>query len=163
MYDVGYVGSLTESPVIEEGMRTPVQPVTKAMLGFSDLVLRVDHDLLEVLKVWNAMPTIEPYQKMDITGYIWIIEKLKERGIKLSKTEYLRAASIPFEEKSAELFEQFLGYCSAFSRGDLSITPPELRYDSLDSLELYCRELDLYYSTGCTPRKRARRPASMTF
>lgn len=146
MYDIGYVGSISESDVIAEGMRTRVQPITKAMLGFSDLVLRVDHDLLEVLKVWNSMPTIEPYQKMDITGYIWIIEKLKERGIKLSKTEYLRAASIPFEEKSAELLEQFLSYCSAFSRGDLSIPAPELRYDSLDSLELYCKELDLYYS-----------------
>ncbi len=146
MYDVGYVGSLNGSEVIAEGMRTRVQPISKAMLGFSDLVLRVDHDLLEVLKVWNAMPTIEPYQKMDITSYIWIIEKLKERGIELSKSEYLRAASIPFEEKSIELLEQFLGYCSAFSRGDLSIPKPRLRYDSLDSLELYCKELDLYYS-----------------
>ncbi len=146
MYDTGYVSSLSGSDVIAEGMRSRVQPITKAMLGFSDLVLRVDHDLLEVLKVWNAMPTIEPYQKMDITAYIWIIEKLKERGIKMSKSDYLRAASIPFEEKSTELLEQFLDYCSAFSRGDISIPEPELRYDSLDSLELYCKELDLYYS-----------------
>lgn len=146
LYDVGFVGSLTGSEVIAEGLRTPVPPIEKAMLGFSDLVLRVEHDLLEVLKVWNAMPTIEPYQKMDIGSYIWIIEKLKERGIELSKTEYLRAASIPFEEKSDELLERFLEYCAAFSRGDLSIKAPRLRYDSLDSLELYCKELDLYYS-----------------
>ena len=64
----------------------------------------------------------------------------------MSKSDYLRAASIPFEEKSTELLEQFLDYCSAFSRGDISIPQPELRYDSLDSLELYCKELDLYYS-----------------
>ena len=146
MYEVGYVGSLSGSEVIAEGMRARVPTITKAMLGFSDLVLRVDHDLLEVLQVWNAMPTIEPYQKMDITGYIWIIEKLKEHGIEMSKSEYLRAASIPFEEKSTELLEQFLDYCRAFSRGDLSIAEPVLRYDSLDSLELYCKALDLYYS-----------------
>lgn len=146
LYDIGYVGSITGSEIIETGLRTPVPPVQKAMLGFSDLVLRVEHDLLEVLKVWNAMPTIEPYQKMDIGSYIWIIEKLKERGIELSKTEYLRAASIPFEENSEELLERFLGYCAAFSRGDMAIPEPKLRYDSLDSLELYCKELDLYYS-----------------
>lgn len=146
MYDTGYVGSIAESEVITSGMKTRIPSIGKAMLGFSDLVLRVDHDLLEVLKVWNEMPTIEPYQKMDISGYIWIIEKIRERGIELSKAEYLRAASIPFEEKSAELLERFLQYCEAFSWGDVSIQAPELRYDSLDSLELYCKELDLYYS-----------------
>lgn len=146
MYDTGYVGSIDGSVVISGGMRAPVPEIEKAMLGFSDLVLRVEHDLLEVLKVWNAMPTIEPYQKMDISGYIWIIEKIRERGIELSKSECLRAASIPFEEKSKELLERFLGYCEAFSLGEPSIPAPELRYDSLDSLELYCKELDLYYS-----------------
>lgn len=146
MYDIGYVGSLTGSEVIAEGMRKRVPVIEKAMLGFSDLVLRVEHDLLEVLKVWNAMPTIEPYQKMDITSYIWIIEKLKSRGIELSKSEYLRAASIPFEEKNAQLLDRFLEYCSAFSAGEGIISAPELKFDSLDSLELYCKELDLYYS-----------------
>lgn len=146
MYDTGYVGAIMESEIITGGMRAEIPPIEKAMLGFSDLVLRVEHDLLEVLKVWNAMPTIEPYQKMDISGYIWIIEKIRERGIELSKAECLRAASIPFEEKSKELLERFLTYCEAFSWGDSTIPAPVLRYDSLDSLELYCKELDLYYS-----------------
>lgn len=146
MYDIGYVGSIMESETIREGMKTAAPPIQKAMLGFSDLVLRVEHDLLEVLKVWNAMPTIEPYEKMDISGYIWIIEKIRDRGIELSKAECLRAASIPFEEKSEELLERFLQYCEAFSWGDSTIPAPVLRYDSLDSLELYCKELDLYYS-----------------
>ena len=41
--------------------------VKAAALGFSDLVLKVDRPIIDVLKVWNQMPVKKPYYRMDIT------------------------------------------------------------------------------------------------
>lgn len=103
MYDKGYVGATQNLGAIRAGLNTVVPPLQQAVTGFSDLVLMVDFDLLEVLTEWNKMPTVEPYVKLDITRYLTIISKLREQGFQLTKEQELRAANIPFDETEEPL------------------------------------------------------------
>lgn len=145
VYDEGFVTSLEESKTIQEGMETENAPVTEAMLGFSDLVLRIDHDLLEVLQVWNSIPAIAPYRKMSIDRYIYMIRVIRDAGIKLNRADSLRAATIPFDEREDDLLQYFLLYCDQYVSGR-EISPPARDTASLDGLEIYNKMLDLYYS-----------------
>jgi len=149
MYDRGYVGAMDNLAAIRAGLDTVVPPLQYAVAGFSDLVLTVDFDLLEVLEVWNRMPTADPYIKLDISRYITIISRLREQGLHLSKEEELRAANIPFDETEEELLSLFHKYLRAYASGQ---TPeqPQLPAKSgsytLPELELHCRKLDLWFS-----------------
>ncbi|KQM11661.1 hypothetical protein AOA80_07025 [Methanomassiliicoccales archaeon RumEn M1] len=60
MYSKGFVGATQNLPAIRAGLEAVVPPLEYAVAGFSDLVLQVDFDLLEVLTQWNQMPTAEP-------------------------------------------------------------------------------------------------------
>ena len=57
MYNKGWVGATQNLPAIRAGLEAAVPPLEYAVAGFSDLVLQVDFDLLEVLTQWNQMPT----------------------------------------------------------------------------------------------------------
>jgi ATP-dependent RNA helicase SUPV3L1/SUV3 len=150
MYDRGYVGATQDLSVISAALKTSVPPLQHAVTGFSDLVLTVDFDLLEVLEVWNRMPTVEPYMKLDISRYISIISKLRESGFRLTKEQELRAANIPFDETEAELYQLFFSFLRMVRREEPLVRPmlPEKRATqyTLPELELYCRKLDLYFS-----------------
>ena len=148
MYEKGYVGATQNIGFIRAGLSAIVPPVEKAVVGFSDLVLSVDFDLLEVLTEWSRMPTVEPYVKLDISRYIKIITKLRELGFSLTREEELRAANIPFDEEDEALLELFHSYLSRYKEG-CEILQPELPEDiahTLPELELFCRKLDLYFS-----------------
>ena len=149
IYDKGYVGATEDLASIHAGLETVVPPLTYAVAGFSDLVLMVDFDLLEVLSVWNRMPTAEPYRKLDITRYITMITQMRERGFRLDKELELRAANIPFDETDDELsmlFFRFLRVWTAGEEPEQPVLPEKRTAYTLPELELYYRELDLYFS-----------------
>lgn len=149
IYDKGFVGATENLSLIQAAMETVVPPLTYAVAGFSDLVLMVDFDLLEVLEVWNRMPTVEPYHKLDITRYITMISQMRERGFHLEKEQELRAANIPFDETDDELSMLFYRFLRAYTAGDAPEQPalPEKKTAyTLPELELYYRKLDLYFS-----------------
>ena len=148
MYDKGYVGATQNLGAIRAGLNTVVPPLQQAVAGFSDLVLMVDFDLLEVLTEWNKMPTVEPYVKLDITRYLTIISKLREQGFQLTKEQELRAANIPFDETEEPLRALFFHFLRLHQQGE-ALPQPELPQEgprTLPDLELYCRKLDLYFS-----------------
>ena len=148
MYDKGYVGATQNLGAIRAGLNTVVPPLQQAVTGFSDLVLMVDFDLLEVLTEWNKMPTVEPYVKLDITRYLTIISKLREQGFQLTKEQELRAANIPFDETEEPLRALFFHFLRLHQQGE-ALPQPELPQEgprTLPDLELYCRKLDLYFS-----------------
>lgn len=152
MYDKGYVGATQGLSFIRAGLNTVVPPLQHAVTGFSDLVLMVDFDLLEVLTEWNKMPTVEPYVKLDISRYLTLISKIREQGFTLTKEEELRAANIPFDETDEALRELFFHFLRLQQQGE-AIEQPELARDTahtLPELELYCRKLDLYFSFAKT-------------
>ena len=147
MYNRGYVGATQNLPFIKAGLEAAVPPIEKAVVGFSDLVLQVDFDLLEVLTEWNKLPTVEPYVKLDISRYITIISKLRELGFDLTKEQELRAANIPFDETSEPLRELFFTFLRRYRMGE-EIEQPGLASEdpTLLELELYYKKLDLYFS-----------------
>lgn len=148
MYPKGYVGATQGLHEISAGLNTVVPPLQTAVVGFSELVLQVDFDLLEVLEVWNRMPTVAPYQKLDISRYLNLIGKIREAGFHLTREQELRAANIPFDETEEPLRELFFRFLRQQQRGN-PLTPPALperQSHTLPELELYCRQLDLYFS-----------------
>lgn len=150
MYDKGFVGAMENLGTIRAGMETVVPPLTQAVVGFSDLVLQVEFDLLEVLEVWNRMPTVEPYRKLDVSRYITIISRLREWGFRLSPTQELRAANIPYDETDPGLNDLFRSFLKVWNEYETPEMPrqaekPENEY-TLPELEDYCRRLDLYFS-----------------
>ena len=149
IYDKGYVGATENLSHIQTCMETVVPPLTYAVAGFSDLVLMVDFDLLEVLEVWNRMPTVEPYHKLDITRYITIISQMRERGFHLPKEQELAAANIPFDETDDELIMLFYRFLRAYMNGtepEQPVLQEKKTAYTLPELELYYRKLDLYFS-----------------
>ena len=148
MYDKGWVGATHDLGAIRQGLSTVVPPLTYAVAGFSDLVLQVDFDLLEVLTEWNRMPTVEPYVKLDISRYLSLISKIREMGFLLPKEQELRAANIPFDETEPPLRELFFQFLRLYQQGEPIPQPghPEGEACTLPELELYCRKLDLYFS-----------------
>ena len=148
MYDKGYVGAMENLGAIRAGLETVVPPLQYAVLGFSDLVLSVDFDLLEVLTEWSNLPAAEPYRKLDISRYLTVIAKMREKGFQLSKEQELRAANIPFDETEDALEELFFTFLRRWSMGEPIEQPglPEGGGQTLPELELHYRKLDLYFS-----------------
>ena len=147
MYPRGYVGATQDISFIRSALEAVIPPIQYAVVGFSDLVLNVDFDLLEVLTEWNRMPTVEPYRKLDISRYIAVISKMREMGFTLTKQQELRAANIPFDENDDALRELFFHFLQRWQKGE-PIEQPALASDepTLPELELYYRKLDLYFS-----------------
>ena len=150
MYDKGYVGATHDLETVAAALHTVIAPLQTAVVGFSDLVLTVQYDLLEVLREWNRMPTVEPYKKLDISRYILIITRLRDAGFQLTKEQELRAANIPFDETEQALCDLFERFLREYKQ-DRSITRPRLPENrsgqyTLPELERYCRQLDLYFS-----------------
>lgn len=147
MYNKGYVGATQNLAAIRAGLEAVVPPLDHAVAGFSDLVLQVDFDLLEVLTQWDQMPTVEPYRRLDISRYIAIISKMREMGFVLTREQELRAANIPFDETEDALRDLFFQFLHRWQQGE-PIEQPGLPEDepTLPELELHYKKLDLYFS-----------------
>ena len=147
MYNKGFVGAVQNLETIRAGLEAVIPPLEYAVAGFSDLVLQADFDLLEVLTEWNRMPTVEPYQKLDISRYITLISKLREMGFMLTREQELRAANIPFDETVDALRDLFFQFLRRWQMGEPVEQPglPEGEA-TLPELELYYKKLDLYFS-----------------
>ena len=149
IYDKGYVGAVDDPEFIRAGLEDTVPPLEHAVAGFSELVLQVEHDLLEVLTEWNKMPTTDPYVKLDVSRYINLIGKIRAEGFTLSREQELLCGNIPFDETEEELLQLFYSFLRAVKEGQ-PLRCPELPEShaawTLPVLELYCRKLDLYFS-----------------
>lgn len=132
-------------------LETVPPSIDQAALGFSDLVLKVDRPLIDVLKVWNQMPVKAPYKRMDISRHISIISYI-QNTLKLvfSKEDLLKASNIPFDERDAAVQAQFAIYCKTYAAGKTTLPRPEREGNRLGNLELYYKLLDLYYSFAKT-------------
>ena len=149
MYDKGFVGAMEDISFIRAGLEAVVPPLQTAVVGFSDLIASVDFDLLEVLEVWNRMPTADPYVKLDISRYITIISRMREAGFSLTREQELRAANIPFDETDPALNELFFRFLRTWAAGqDLerpALGEKQTAY-TLPELETHYRKLDLFFS-----------------
>lgn len=144
----GRMQYVVSTDAIGMGLEAAVPPLETAVAGFSELVLQVEHDLLEVLTEWNKMPTVAPYVKLDVSRYITLIGKVRQEGFSLTREQELRCANIPFDETEEALLELFFSFLRCFREGQPLSCPelPEGHAPTLPQLEQYCRKLDLYFS-----------------
>lgn len=148
IYDKGFAAAGPDCEYdLGKMLETVPTSIKEAALGFSDLVLKVDRPIIDVLKVWNQMPVKKPYHRMDITRYITIISYiLNILHLEFSKEDLLRAASIPFDEKDSNLLALFGIYCRAYADGAATMEKPDRDGNRLGNLEFFYKSLDLYYS-----------------
>lgn len=148
IYDEGFAAAGPDcSNELAEMLDTIPENVQYASLGFSDLVLKVDHPLIDVLRIWNQMPVKYPYKRMDISRHIFVINYIKSvLHLDFSKEDQLRAGNIPFDEKDGDLLKLFGEYCKIYIEGGVSLPVPQREGRRLGDLELYYKKLDLYYS-----------------
>lgn len=150
IYDEGFVNVLggdQDLSYLQSAYKKETRPVACAYLGFSDQILQVDRDLIDVLKAWSSIDTgSDKYKKMDISRYILLIRMIRDCGINFSRQDELSAASIPFEEENDALLDQFISYCKKYDQGEVIHKPRHPNWSDTDGLEQYCKKLDLYYS-----------------
>ncbi len=145
IYDTGYVLSQEGAEGIDTLLYELNDNLSKAYLGFSEILLTIDTDILDVLKIWYSMRTSSLYTKTDITRALFLINELRIRGMDFPKGDLLRLTNIPFSEDNQEVFALWLHYCSNYKK-NMGIPLPLLRDESLYGLEDYYKCIDLYYS-----------------
>lgn len=147
IYNQGLAAAFPGCEDLEYKFNISPPDVQAAVLGFSDLVLKIDFPLSEVLQVWNQMPVKAPYARMDISRYIYIIRVLQEElHLSYSKEDLLRAGNIPFDEQDEALMALFMAYAQTYAAGGTEVERPSPRGKRLSDLETYYKMLDLYYS-----------------
>lgn len=144
-YDEGFVCRCQEDLNIQSALLDPTPRLDTARLGFSELILSLDFDIEDILKVWSALPDKPPFVKMDIDRYLDIINRLRYHSIELSKADLLKASIIPFDEGNNILWAQFMDYILSYTEEE-PIEFPTLHSKRLQDLEIYMKKLELYYS-----------------
>lgn len=149
IYDVGYVQGTPACERIGLLLQEPNQTLAKAYLGFSEVLLSIDADILDVLKIWYNMRTSALYTKTDITRTIFLINELRTRGFQFSNRELILLTNIPFSEENQAVFALYIQYCAKYKAGK-PIPMPVLPDETLYGLEDYYKCLDLKYSFSKT-------------
>lgn len=145
IYDEGFVHRASIDLSIEKNLKATTPNISKAYLGFSDVLLDLDYDIVDVLKVWWQIPTSKVFKKTNISRYLDIIQRIRQKKISLTKRELLKAAIIPFSEDNDSLMRLFIHYLQLYVTKK-EIPFPTLEQNGVDELELSYKKLDLYYS-----------------
>ncbi|MGI6576636.1 MAG: helicase-related protein [Eubacteriales bacterium] len=149
IYNIGYVLAGEKCEGIEDLLLEPNTKLQKAFLGFSEILLNIDADIMDVLKIWANMPTSPLFTKTDITRTLYLINELRIRGLNFSKQELLKLTNIPFSEDNPTVFMLWLTYCDRYSK-KREIPMPVPESNDLYGLEDYYKCLDLKYSFSKT-------------
>lgn len=149
IYDVGYVLTNEKCTDIDLLLIEPNAKVQKAYLGFSEILLTIEADIMDVLKIWANMRTSALYTKTDITRTLYLINELRTRGMNFSKGDLLKLTNIPFSEDNQAVFSLWLQYCIRYKNG-MDIPMPRPESNDLYALEDYYKCLDLKYSFSKT-------------
>ncbi len=145
LYDRGILCRAGTDLSIKEAFNQEPETIHIAKLGFSELILSLDYDIIDIIKIWSSVPNNAPFQKMDVDRYVHVIQMLRDHQLDMDKLDLLRAATIPFDETNETLRHQFYDYVDCYITGK-GIPLPWCDGEELDDLELYYKKIDLYYS-----------------
>ncbi|MFA5340742.1 MAG: helicase-related protein, partial [Clostridia bacterium] len=145
MYEKGYVSAASDTDMINKYLSIPNAAIEYAYLGFSDILLDIECDITQALKVWKSIPTGSFYVKQDISRTLNLCDQIRKIYEGFSKKELLKLSSIPFDEENKEVMELFNEYVLLYSYSQ-QIYKPRIYAYTLNSLENYYKCLDLYYS-----------------
>ncbi|HOD92838.1 MAG TPA: helicase-related protein [Clostridia bacterium] len=145
MYEKGFVSSVNDTEMISKYLTIPNTSIEYAYLGFSDILLDIECDIIQTLKIWKSIPTGGFYVKQDISRTLNLCVQIRTIYEGFSKKELLKLASIPFDEENKEVMDLFKEYVMLYSYSQQIFKPKIFAY-TLNALEDYYKCLDLYYS-----------------
>ena len=148
IYDVGYVASVGgNSHIIKEKLEKEDKPIESAVIGPSEAILTIKSlPLNEKLALWKTRKEkIDFYTKMDISEYLYILDKIKK--YKLPEEVQWDLLKVPFDVSRDELMDTFLNYIDElFVNKQDELFIPECYSGNLDELEIYYQKINMYYS-----------------
>ena len=145
-YDVGYVQSVMDTEYIGRKLEEPLLPLTRARIGFPEVLLDIDMEMDEIIEAWEQTKNLPMYDKISMAESVKKYRYLKNYRKKLSYIDdrkfVLSLITCPFDVKDREVLRLWLRYCEKPLEFHHC---PMLPYDfSLEGLESYYKQLDLY-------------------
>ena len=148
IYDIGYVATVGDAQnFIARKLEMKDPTIAAAVIGPSESILSIKNlPLNEKLALWsNREEKLDYYRKMDISDYLFILEKIKR--YKLKEKDQWDLLKVPFDISSEELLETFIQYVDeVFVVKEKIISKPQCFTGNLDDLEIYYQKINMYYS-----------------
>ena len=145
-YDVGYVQSSMDIDYIGRKLEEPLKPLTRARIGFPEVLLDIDMELDEIIEAWEATKNLPMYDKISMAESVKKFRHLKNYRRKLSYMDdrkfILSLITCPFDVKDREVLRLWLWYCEKpTEEHNCPMLPQDF---TLEGLESYYKQLDLY-------------------
>lgn len=148
LYDVGYVAGYGRSySFLKEKIEIEDETIEQAVIGPSEVLLEIEGlPLKEKLALWSTTPIeIDWYRKMDIRDYILVLDKI--RRYKLDEYIEWKLMKLPIDVHNDEVLATLLFFVERyFVQNEDELPKPRLGEITLNSLETYYQEVNLYYS-----------------
>ncbi len=97
IYPKGFVNSLSRKSTISQGLKTPDEPIEKAVISIPPIFFEKDGKVSEILAAWDSLPATRDYDKSDIDEKIELARELEK--ISDDKALVLDFISIPIDAK----------------------------------------------------------------
>ena len=145
-YDVGYVQSAVDTEYIGRKLEEPLKPLTRARVGFPEVLLDIDMEMDEIIEAWERTKNLPMYDKISMAESVKKYRYLKNYRKKLSYIEdrkfVLSLITCPFDVNDREVVRLWLRYCEKpLEFHHCPMLPQDF---SLEGLESYYKQLDLY-------------------
>ena len=145
-YDVGYVQSAMDPEYIGRKLIEPLRPLTRARIGFPEVLLDIDMEMDEIIEAWERTKNLPMYDKISMDESVKKYRYLKNYRKKLSYIDdrkfVLSLITCPFDVKDRDVLRLWLRYCEKpMEFHNCPMLPQDF---SLEGLESYYKQLDLY-------------------
>lgn len=145
-YDTGYVQSSMDTEYIGRKLEEPFYPLTRARIGFPEVLLDIDMEMDEIIEAWEQTKNLPMYDKISMAEGVKKYRYLKNYRKRLSYIEdrkfVLSLITCPFDVKDREVLRLWLKYCEKpLQLHNCPMLPQDF---SLEGLESYYKQLDLY-------------------
>lgn len=153
MFNIGLVNSMVDSNYIKSILNEEYVPIEFARIQLPKTLLNLNMSLSEIMINWSQIPDEGCFKKSDINRDLKLC-KLLEANTSLTKEAMLNLINIPFDEGFDVLENLWLDLILCFyNDGDILTEmdiPESKKDDTLETLELKYKMLDLYFSFART-------------
>ena len=149
IFDEGLVNSFRDKSIIKNGLKNDLDDLTEAYTTPADeyILSFPIGTLKERLVAWlRSDDSLSYIKKANIDEPLTLLDMIENWGFELSIEDKYRLMFIPFDSKKNELVNLWKSYIEEYIDGKDIHFPEAPLNETLDTLEMYYRELDLYYS-----------------
>lgn len=148
LYDEGFVASMDDGELIEDGLsRLPI-PIMKAYVGFPEQLLGLPAEIDTLIKIWAGMDTPSIYEKMEVDELLSLymsFEQVHRDDLEeFSKQEIYKFITCSVDIDNRMVMDLWKDYCREYREAEELEFPYSPGSDLYD-LESYYKMLDLYF------------------